>query len=75
MEAHMTEFRGRAPMPRGLSPNFIQKWILYYGFWIFIDYLPDINGFSPFLGDIGHFWNPNFGRKLEVSNQLQIYIN
>ena len=37
--------------------------------------MPDINGFSPFLGDIGHFWSPNFGRKLEMNNQLQIYIN
>jgi hypothetical protein len=33
-----------------------------------------IIGFSPFLGDIGQFWSPNFGRKLEMDNQLQIYI-
>jgi hypothetical protein len=39
------------------------------------DLLPVIIGFSPFLGDIGHFWSPNFGRKLEMNNQLQIYIN
>jgi hypothetical protein len=44
-------------------------------FGIFNNIMPDFIGFSPFLGDIGHFWSPNFGRKLEMSNQLQIYIN
>jgi hypothetical protein len=39
------------------------------------DIEPDFNAFSPFLGDIGHLWSPNFGRKLEMKNQLQIYIN
>ena len=37
--------------------------------------MPVIIGFSPFLGDIGHFWSPKFGRKLEMNNQLHIYIN
>jgi hypothetical protein len=35
--------------------------------------MPVINGFYPFLGDIGHFWRPDFGRKLGMDNQLQIY--
>jgi hypothetical protein len=37
--------------------------------------MPVINGFYPFLGDIGHFWRPDFGRKLGMDNQLQIYKN
>jgi hypothetical protein len=40
-----------------------------------IDFYACINGFYPFLGDIGHFWGPNFGRKLGMDNQLQIYKN
>jgi hypothetical protein len=47
---------------------------LYIVFFL-IDYMPVNDGFSPFLGDIGHFWSPNFGRKLGMDNQLQIYIN
>jgi hypothetical protein len=38
-------------------------------------FIPVNGGFGPFLGDIGHFWSPNFGRKLGMDNQLQIYIN
>jgi hypothetical protein len=56
-------------------PKFKQKWVFLYMFFIFNDIMPVIIGFSPFLGDIGHFWSPNFGRKLEMDNQLQIYIN
>ena len=37
--------------------------------------MPIISRFLPFLGDIGHFWRPNSWRKLELSNQLQGYIN
>jgi hypothetical protein len=37
-------------------------------------FMPVNGGFGPFLGDIGHFWSPNFGRKLGMDNQLQIYI-
>jgi hypothetical protein len=37
--------------------------------------MPVFNGFSPLLGDIGHFWSPNFGRKLGMDIQLQIYKN
>jgi hypothetical protein len=37
--------------------------------------MPVTNGFYPFLGDIGHFWRPDFGRKLGMDNQLQIYKN
>jgi hypothetical protein len=60
---------------KGLIPKFcIQKWV-FYKFWILLILCLLFNGFSPFLGDIGHFWSPNFGRKLEMSNQLQIYIN
>jgi hypothetical protein len=49
--------------------------VFFVKFGILFDLLPVINGFSPFLGDIGHFWSPNFGRKLGMDNQLQIYIN
>jgi hypothetical protein len=56
-------------------PIFTIKWVLYYSIGILFVILPNISGFSPFLGDIGHFWSPNFGRKLEMRNKLQIYIN
>jgi hypothetical protein len=59
----------------GQCPILFKKWVLYYTIWDFIVIMPDIVGFSPFLGDIGHFLSSNFGRKLEMSNQLQIYIN
>jgi hypothetical protein len=45
----------------------------HYGF--LIDFMPVNSGFWPFLGDIGHFWRPDFGRKLGMDNQLQIYKN
>jgi hypothetical protein len=56
-------------------PKFIQKvgFVKVFGF--LNDYKPVTNRFSPLLGDIGHFWSPNFGRKLGMDNQLQIYIN
>jgi hypothetical protein len=71
----MTLPRGRAPDKGGLSPNFKQKWVFsnVLGFYLIFDAY--INGFYPFLGDIGHFWSPNFGRKLGMDNQLQIYKN
>jgi hypothetical protein len=35
-----------------------------------------INGdFWPFLGDIGLFFRPDFGRKLGNDNQIEIYKN
>jgi hypothetical protein len=71
----MTIKRVRAPDKGGLMPDFIQKWVFYKVLGFFNDLMPDFIGFSPFLGDIGHFWSPNFGRKLEMNNQLQIYIN
>jgi hypothetical protein len=37
--------------------------------------MPNISRFSPFLGDIGHFWRPDSWRKLGMWNQLQCYIN
>jgi hypothetical protein len=37
--------------------------------------MPIISRFSPFLGDIGHFWRPDFWRKLGMRNQLLCYIN
>jgi hypothetical protein len=36
---------------------------------------PVNSGFWPFLGDIGLFLSPDFGRKLGMDNQLQIYKN
>ena len=72
---HMTMKKGGVCRNQGLNARFFLKVGFCYGFWIFIDYLPDINGFSPFLGDIGHFWSPNSWRKLEMRNQLQGYIN
>jgi hypothetical protein len=60
---------------RGLGPIIKHTVGFLLMFWIFIDIVPVINGFYPFLGDIGHFWSPNFGRKLGMDNQLQIYIN
>jgi hypothetical protein len=60
---------------KGAAPNFKQKVGFFVKFRIFIDIMPIINGFNSFLGDIGHFWSPNFGRKLVMDNQLQIYIN
>jgi hypothetical protein len=71
----MTIKRVYAPEKGGLSQNICKKWVFVIMFGFFIDFKPVINGFSPFLGDIGHFWSPNFGRKLEMNNQLQIYIN
>jgi hypothetical protein len=35
--------------------------------------MPVTTGFYPFLGDIGNFLRPNFGRKMGMDNQLQIY--
>jgi hypothetical protein len=60
---------------RGMCPNFIQKWFLYYVLDFSLILMPVNGGFYPFLGDIGHFWSPNFGRKLGMDNQLQIYKN
>jgi hypothetical protein len=65
----------RGPAKRGLRPTLLQSGLFPMFFGFLIDFMPVINGFSPFLGDIGHFWSPNFGRKLEMNNQLQIYIN
>ena len=53
----------------------VVKWVFMPIFWVFIINMPIFSWFSPFLGDIGHFWSPNFWRKLEMSNQLQSYIN
>jgi hypothetical protein len=46
-----------------------------YIVWILLISKPVINGFWSFLGDIGQFWSPNFGRKLGMDSQLHIYIN
>jgi hypothetical protein len=37
--------------------------------------MPVNGGFGPFLGDIELFLSPDFGGKLEMDNQLQIYKN
>jgi hypothetical protein len=68
---HMVVPYDQGACQRGVAPNFKQKVGFLLKFGILIDYMPVINGFSPFLGDIGHFWSPNFGRKLGMDNQLQ----
>ena len=35
--------------------------------------MPVINGFYPLLGDFEPYLSPDFGRKLGMDNQLQIY--
>jgi hypothetical protein len=60
---------------KGVAPIIIQILSFCCIVEIFIDIKPVNNGFSPFWGDIGHFLSPNFGRKLGMDNQLQIYIN
>jgi hypothetical protein len=42
-------------------------------FWFLSVIRAVFNGFSPFLGDIGHFLSLIFVRKLEMSNQLPSY--
>ena len=37
--------------------------------------MPIFSRFTPFLGDIGHFWRPDSWRKLGMWNQLLRYIN
>jgi hypothetical protein len=61
--------------PKGLCPTFIQKWVFFAIVGILFGLMPFLNGFSSFLGDIGHFWNPNFGRNLGMDKKLQIHIN
>jgi hypothetical protein len=51
------------------------KWVFVIEFGFLLLIQPIISRFSPFLGDIGHFWRPDSWRKLELSNQLQGYIN
>jgi hypothetical protein len=68
------DFRGRTHGIRGLCPIFNYKVVFLTNFWVLIVIKPMFNGFSPFLGVIGHLWSLNFRRKLEVRNQLPIYI-
>ena len=49
------------------------KWVLLYSYGFLIDFYACNSGFLPFLGDIGHFWRPDFGKNLGMDNQLQIY--
>ena len=65
----------RSVCQKGPHPIIKTKVVFYAIVWIFIDLMPVTNGFYPFLGDIGHFWRPDFGRKLGMDNQLQIYKN
>jgi hypothetical protein len=68
--------KGAHARSKGARPIFLyKKWFFFYSFGFLIDFMPVTNGFYPFLGDIGHFWSPNFGRKLGMDNQLQIYKN
>jgi hypothetical protein len=41
----------------------------------FIVFKPVNGDFWPFLGDIGLFFRPDFGRKLGNDNQIEIYKN
>jgi hypothetical protein len=75
MEHHMTANQGARPQGGGLMPDLLQKWVFTQCFGFLFINMPIFSGFSPFLGDIGHFWRPNSWRKLEMSNQLQSYIN
>jgi hypothetical protein len=54
---------------------FIQKWAFKIIEWILTDIMPRKWRFWPLLGDIGLFLSPDFGRKLGMDNQLQIYKN
>jgi hypothetical protein len=54
----------------GAVPIFLLQSEFLLSFGILFDYYACFNGFSSFLGDIGHFWSPNFGRKLGMDNQL-----
>jgi hypothetical protein len=40
----------------------------------FVDFMPVIGDFCPFLGDIGFFLRPYIERKLGEDNQPDIYI-
>jgi hypothetical protein len=68
--------KGRATRVWGLRPNTIAKVGFCYVFGFFFQLImPIISRFTPFLGDIRHFWRPDSWRKLGMLNQLQGYIN
>jgi hypothetical protein len=54
----------------GLRPIIKTKVVFLYSLDFLFDFMPNNGGIGPFLGDIGHFWRPNFGRKLGMDNQL-----
>jgi hypothetical protein len=60
---------------RGCTLHLFKNGFFFAIVGILFGLMPVFNGFSSFLGDIGHFWSPNFGRKLGMDNRLQIYIN
>jgi hypothetical protein len=72
--AHTTMPEGARAQGSGDSARISYKVGFYAKIWVLIMIKPIFNDFSPFLGDIGHFWSLIFGRKLEMSNQLPSYI-
>ena len=60
---------------KGLHHKIKLIWFLNYIVDFFYYFMHVINGFYPLLGDFEPYLSPNFGRKLGMDNQLQIYIN
>jgi hypothetical protein len=64
MPSHMTmKIEARTDLggcgPITLQSGFLIKFLVF-----FVITMPIISSFTPFLGDIGHFWRPDSWRKL-----------
>jgi hypothetical protein len=64
MPSHMTTKIGARTDLGGCGPITLQSGFLKRIWFFLIITMPIISRFTPFLGDIGHFWRPDSWRKL-----------